>query len=123
MSATLAELAAARALPEAAALLSRSPAAPLFDARRVPMDPRLVEPPHARPKNLLGQLARRGLDPTLVRALWSWLAARPLERALVAWDVLNGALLPAGDPFVDELRAAARPLAARLPPPGRCGLD
>jgi hypothetical protein len=118
-------LAEARGLTRAAALLTSAKTAPLFDNSRVPLDPRLVEPPHDRPKSILGQMARRGLDPALVQALWATLADRPLERALLAWDVLTTALLPErpDDPFVAELRAAARLLLPALPRPPRAGLD
>jgi hypothetical protein len=58
----------------------------------------------------------------LVRALLPWLAARPLERGLFAWDVLGGSLL-VDDALLEELRAAARPLGDILPDPGRPGID
>src|SRR5262249_54112283 len=112
---TLAEIARARGLPYTADLLARPEAARRFDDSRVPMDPRRVEPPHAQPKSVLGQMARRGLDPALVRALWPWFSERPLERGLFAWDVLATSLWPPDDPFLAELRAALQPVRRFLP--------
>jgi hypothetical protein len=89
----------------------------------VPVDPRLLEPPHPTAKAILAQMARRGLDPILVRALLPWLAARPLELALVAWDVLSTSLLPVDDPLIEQLRAAARPLSRVLPAPMKVGVN
>jgi hypothetical protein len=89
----------------------------------VTKDDRLVALPHLARLDILGQMVRRGLDPVLVHALMPLLEKYPLERALVAWDVLGGSLFVQGDPFVDELRAAARPLAGVLPPPGVRGID
>lgn len=122
-AAALADLLRARGLPVAAQLVSTAAAAPLFDATRLPLDPRLVEPPRDRPKSILAQLARRGADPRLIQALWPSLDKRPLERALIAWDTLAASLLAPGDPFAAELRAAARPLASILPAPARFGVD
>ncbi len=93
-----------------------------FDPQ-VTMDDRLVALPHLSRLDILGQMVRRGLDPVLVHALLPLLEKHPLERALVAWDVLNGSLFVVGDPFVDELRAAARLLKEVLPSPGARGLD
>jgi hypothetical protein len=50
-----------------------------------------------------------------LREQWS---ARPLERSLLAWDVLNGSVL--SDPsLAEELRDEARLVGAVLPDPGR----
>jgi hypothetical protein len=92
-----------------------------FDPQ-VTMDDRLVALPHLARLDILGQMVRRGLDPVLIHALLPLLEKHPLERALVAWDVLGGSLFVQGDPFVDVLRAAVRPLAGVLPPGGR-GID
>jgi hypothetical protein len=119
----LAALARARGLGETGKILDGFAAPQLVDANRVPADPRLVEPPHDSHKRILPQLARRGLDPTLVRALWKWLDGRPLERALVAVDVLARSLLPPDDPFAGELALAAVTLGPLRPPPGSVGID
>jgi hypothetical protein len=42
-------------------------------------------------------IARRGLEPKLVSALFTVFPARPIERALIAYDVLRGSLLGTGD--------------------------
>ena len=120
----LASLARARGLPATATLLERFAMPALLDTRAAPADARLGEPPHQLPKRVLGQMARRGLAPSLVRAIWTWLTNRPLERALVAIDVLAGALLaPDDEALAAELRAAASTLGALRPPPGEVALD
>jgi len=120
----LAALARERGLPKLAELVASVPRPQLLDATGVPADARLGEPPHELKKRILGQMARRGLEPTLVRAVWAWLDGRPLERALVAVDVLARSLWPADDaPFARELAAAAATLGALRPPPGAVGLD
>ena len=119
----LAAAARARGLGETAAILDGLNAPQLLDERRLPADPRLVEPPHDSPKRLLPQLARRGLDPAIVRPLFAWLDGRPLERALVAVDVLARSLLPAGDAFAAELGRAAATLGELRPPPSEVALD
>jgi|GEM_PF-2049505 len=124
----LAACAAAQGLVELAELLRRAEgtdAAEVFADfdTRVPVDPRLGSPAAQEPITILPQLVRRGLDPALVRELLAGLAEQPLEAGLVAWDTLNHALLPPGDPFVDELRRLARPLKSILPDPGRGGLE
>lgn len=55
-------------------------------------------------------MSRRGLDPSLVTHLFDRLANRPLERALVAWDVARGSLLGKDD------AALAQRLANELAP-------
>jgi len=119
----LVALARERGLPAVAAILERLPRPQLLDATRVPADPRFAEPPHELPKRVLSQMARRGLDPLLVRAIWAWLAGRPLERALVAVDVLARSLVAADDPLRDELGAAAATLGELAPPRGEVGID
>jgi hypothetical protein len=119
----LAERARARGLPALTALLESDAVPPLLDGRGVPVDARLDEPPHALPKALLAQLARRGPDPELVRALWPRLSSRPLERALFAADVLPQAIFTPSDPLVGELRAALRRLGPARPRAGRLGVD
>jgi hypothetical protein len=118
----LATVARARGLAALAALVERFAAPQLLDTTRVPADPRLAQPPHAPAKRILAQMARRGLEPALVRALWSWLDGRPLERALVAVDVLAGALLD-DDALAAELDVAAATLGALRPPRRDVGID
>jgi hypothetical protein len=120
---TLATLARERGLPAVATIIERLPRPQILDASRVPADPRFAEPPHELPKRVLSQMARRGLDPVLVRAIWAWLAGRPLERALVAVDVLARSLVAADDPLRGELAAAAATLGPMRPPPGEVGID
>jgi hypothetical protein len=118
----LAELAAARGLATVAAELGRFAQAGVFE-RAVSEDPRLVAPANPELTDLLGQFVRRGADPPLVKALLLKLDGRPLERALVAWDVLAGALWPRDATLVDELKRLALPLAAVWPQPGERGVD
>jgi hypothetical protein len=120
--ATLRAQAGVRGLNKLEALMGAFKQPGAFDPQ-VTMDDRLVALPHLARLDLLGQMVRRGLDPVLVHALLPLLEKHPLERALVAWDVLGGSLFVQGDPFVDELRAAARPLKGVLPPPGGRGID
>jgi hypothetical protein len=108
---------AARGLPTLSALMKRFAQPGAFDPL-VTMDPQLEAPPNQGRLELLRQLVRRGLDPILLRPLLLALENHPLERALVAWDALNGSLLADGDALVEELRQAARPLKAILAPRG-----
>jgi hypothetical protein len=113
----LKEQVAARNLPTLSSLMEKFALPGAFDPL-VTMDPQLEAPPNQGRLELLRQLVRRGLDPLLVKPLLAALENHPLERALVAWDALAGALLPEGDPFVEELRQAARPLKSVLPARG-----
>lgn len=88
-----------------------------------PRDPRLVEAPATDLKRLFAQMARRGNEPALVRAVFGALERRPLERALVAVDVLAQAIWPTSEPLLDELRTAARSLGPPRPKPGAIGID
>ncbi len=94
-----------------------------IDPDAAPRDPRLAEPVAGDLKRILGQMARRGGDPELVRALWAKLAGRPLERALVAVDVLAQAIVPQREPLLAELRAAASLLGPARPSAGELGVD
>lgn len=94
-----------------------------IDPDVAPRDARLVEPVAGDIKRILGQMARRGSDPALVGALWAKLDRRPLERALVAVDVLGQALWSPREPFLAELRAAASTLGEARPPAGELGID
>jgi hypothetical protein len=81
-----------------------------IDPKLAPIDARLVEPPATDIKRILGQMVRRGSDQKLVAALWAKLDGRPLERALVAVDVLAQGIWSQRDPLLEELRAAATSL-------------
>ncbi len=93
-----------------------------IDPKLAPSDARLVEPAAADIKRILGQMARRGSDPKLVGALWTKLDGRPLERALVAVDVLAQGIWSPRDPLLAELRAAANSLGAARTA-GELGID
>ncbi len=88
-----------------------------------PREARLSEPAAGDIKSILCQMARRGSDPTLFDALWAKLENRPLERALVAVDVLASALWSPQDPRLGELRAAAVNLGPACPPAGEHGVN
>lgn len=76
-----------------------------FDRDATPVAP---EAPSSDLPGLLVQLTRRGLDPRLVPTLLGHFEGRPLEKGLVAWDVLCGSLWPSGeDELFAELREAA----------------
>jgi len=98
-------------------------AAAKIDPNAAPRDARLMEPVAKDVKRILGQMARRGSDPKLVRALWTKLEHRPLERALVAVDVLAQAIWSSRDPLYAELRAAAETLGDARPTDGAPGVD
>jgi hypothetical protein len=60
---------------------------------------------------LLRLLLRRGLQPALVTMLLDRFERRPLERALIAWDVAAGSLLGPDDAeLAERLRTALVPL-------------
>lgn len=88
-----------------------------------PRDPRLVEPAAGDLKRVFAQMARRGHDPELVRAVMGMLERRPLERALVAVDVLAQAIWPRNEPLLHEARLAANSLGTVRPKPGELGID
>ncbi len=94
-----------------------------IDPDLAPRDARLTEPVAGDIKRIFGQMARRGSAPSLVAALWQKLEGRPLERALVAVDVLATTLLAPRDPLLAELREAASTLGAAHPPAGEVGID
>ena len=72
------------------------------------------------PVKLLSLLARHGLRTDLLEALAEQLRDRPLERGLLAWDVMNGALFEqhAG---LEPWRDWAATVAVTLPQGGRRG--
>jgi hypothetical protein len=94
-----------------------------IDPDVAPRDARLAEPVAGDVKRIFGQMARRGGDPDLIAALWAKLEGRPLERALVAVDVLAQALWSQREPLLAELRAAASTLGAARPSGGERGVD
>ena len=94
-----------------------------IDPNMAPKDPRLTEKPAADVKRILGQMARRGHDPKLLGALYKKLENRPLERALVAIDVLAQAILSPRDPLLPQLRADAETLGDARPLAGDIGID
>lgn len=94
-----------------------------IDPNMAPKDPRLTEKPGTDLKRLLGQMARRGHDPKLVGALHAKLEQRPLERALVAIDVLAQTVFAPRDPLVAKLRADAETLGDIAPDAGDVGID
>lgn len=98
-------------------------AAAKIDPDVAPRDPRLDDAPAGDLKRVLGQMARRGGDPALIAALWGHLADRPLERALIALDVLAQAVWAPNDPLAEQLRIAVAPLADARPPTGEVGID
>jgi hypothetical protein len=117
----LAELAGTQGLPATARLIEKFHTPDLF-SKDFPADVRLSAPPHEESMEVIGQMARRGLHPDLVRPLLKYLAERPLERGLLAWDALSSTLVPDGE-YLDELRAAAAPYQDLLPAPARSGID
>jgi len=94
-----------------------------IDPDVAPRDARLTEPAAGDIKRIVGQMARRGSDPALVTALWAKLEGRPLERALVAIDVLASAIWAPREPLLAELQAAASTLGVARPPAGELGID
>lgn len=72
---------------------------------------RLKVPPDASVDVLLRLLLRRGLEPALASMLLDRFESRPLERALVAWDIAAGSLLGRDDAeLAQRLRADLAPL-------------
>jgi hypothetical protein len=119
--AELIELARQQGLSATAQLIERFHMPELFSGS-VPADARLFAPPHHDPLDVLGQMVRRGFHPVLLRPLLNWLAKRPLERALFAWDALAMSVIQDGE-LLGELRAASSPHKNVLPQPGRVCID
>jgi hypothetical protein len=73
-----------------------------------------------KPVDLLSAIARHGLRPELLESLAKQLGDRPLERGLLAWDVMNSCVFEqhAG---VEPWRDWATSIATQLPPNGRRG--
>jgi hypothetical protein len=112
-------LAEERQLPACAALLRAFPAA--FPAP-APLDD-LLKPPLPTDESAYAYLMRRGLDARLWRVVRDTFADRPLERGLLAWDVLTGSLLdPTDTQTLAELRGDARLIRAILPDAGQRGI-
>ena len=88
-----------------------------------PSDPRLTGLPATDLKHLFGQMARRGHDLELVRAVWARLERRPLERALFAVDVLAQSIIPRNEPLLLELQSRAHSLSTTRPRRGDLCID
>lgn len=58
---------------------------------------RLRVPATANIDQLLRLLVRRGLEPALAASLLDRFESRPVERALIAWDIAAGSLLGGED--------------------------
>lgn len=72
---------------------------------------RLPVPATADVEPLLKLLARRGLDPAITTVLLEKFATRPIERALIAYDIAAGSLLGTGDrELADRVHALVAPL-------------
>jgi hypothetical protein len=94
-----------------------------LDPEIAPRDARLTEPAATDLKRLFGQMARRGHELELVRAVWARLDRRPLERALFAIDVLAQSIIPKNEPLLVEMRERANSLATRRPNAGDICID
>jgi hypothetical protein len=81
-------------------------------------DAALSQPPASDAKTAMAQLVRRGFDSSLVALVRAAFGADVVARGLLAWDVLNGAIVERGQ-YRDQLHADARAVAAVLPAPGR----
>lgn len=82
-----------------------------------------LEPAAPELTDLLQQIARRGFDPALVPALLGHFEGRPLERGVVAWDILCSTAWPqaGSDELFNELRQAAEAIdAISATPEARC---
>jgi hypothetical protein len=67
-------------------------------------------------EGILTLMRRRGLDPELVNALLDQFPARPLERALIAWDVARWSLFDVDDgAYAQRIAAELAPLAPIAP--------
>jgi hypothetical protein len=64
---------------------------------------------------ILQLLPRRGLDPALLNPLFEQLADRPVERALIAWDVARGSLLGRDSGLAQRVATELAPLKALGP--------
>ena len=72
---------------------------------------RLRVPADADVDTLLRLLLRRGLDPTLTSMLLDRFENRPIERALIAWDIAAGSLLGTEDAaLAQRVRSQLAPL-------------
>ncbi|MBA3460768.1 MAG: hypothetical protein H0T46_12445 [Deltaproteobacteria bacterium] len=72
---------------------------------------RLRVPPTADVDTILRLLLRRGLEPALVTMLLDRFESRPIERALIAWDIAAGSLLGKEDAaLAQRVRSHLSPL-------------
>ena len=120
-SAEASQSATARGLPILAAVVAQ-PAVLAHLAAPAAVDP-LLDPPRSKSvPAILNLLARRGLDPDAM----TWLLPQfdALDRALLAWDIVNGSLLKT-DGELDAFREFAAEGAPLLGVAGRrgCGPD
>ena len=113
MSNSLAELARSTGLPACGRVIAGYGTLPAPSAA----DASLSQPAARDVGQTIAQLVRRGLQPSAIATLRQAWQGRPLERGLLAWDVLNGALL-SDRSLVEELRDDARLVGAVLPEPG-----
>lgn len=88
-----------------------------------PPDPSLMAQPAPLPGEVLTQIVRRGHHASLVDALIEQIADRPLEQALVAWDVLATSIIHDDGRLHPELRRHARAIADVGVTAGQAGID
>jgi hypothetical protein len=81
------------------------------------LDAALSQAPATDAQTAMAQMVRRGLDSSLVALVRAAVSGDVVARGLLAWDVLNGAVVERGE-YRDQLHADARAVAAVLPPPG-----
>jgi hypothetical protein len=116
VTSSIAEIARTRGLPQLAAAVADYEKRGWVGAPRAVTAPSSVE----KPADLLSAIARNGLRPELLRALADQLEDRPLERGLLAWDVMNSCVFEEHD-GVEPWRDWATSIASQLPPNGRRG--
>lgn len=83
-----------------------------------PLDAASSQPPATDAQTAMAQLVRSGFDSSLVALLRAAFGHEVVARGLLAWDVLNGAVVERGD-YRDQLQADARAVSAVLPSPGQ----
>jgi hypothetical protein len=106
----------------AEALHEAVPPASFAVPSHAPPDDSLV--PVDAPEQLFAQLARRGFARDLVPRVRERFAGRPLERGLLAWDILNGTVMaPADEPLRRELLEEVARVRPILPPAGQKGIS
>jgi len=116
VTSSIVEVARTRGLPQLAAAMAGYEKKGWVGAARPVSAPASVE----KPADLLSAIARNGLRPELLRALADQLADRPLERGMLAWDVMNSCVFEEHD-GIEPWRDWATSIAPQLPPNGRRG--